>query len=516
VSEVAERSADPGFGSALRRGTLWSALDVAVGRGGQFVLGVFIARILAPKDFGVFAVALVIHMIVLSVGELGVSAALIRDVEDTRVRSAPTVATIALVTGSTLGVLMAVTAGPVSHLLGSGGRAAPAIAVMAINLPLSGLGAVPAALLRRDFRMDRLFVADAANLVFSGVFVVVFALAGWGPLALAWSWVIGQTATTVLLLTYKPGRFWPGWSTPEARRLLAFGLPLAGANVIAYSVLNVDYVIVGRVLGATMLGFYVLAFNISGWPMNVFGSIVRSVSLPGFARLQRHGESMPDRFAEGLRLVASISFPVCFVLGALGRPLIQTVYGSRWSLAATALVGLSLLGAARIVIELTGDFLITLGRTKAVFLAQIPWLIGLIVALLVGVHTHGIAGAGVAQAVVSIGLMVPLYFWFTVRAGVPVRLILGALVPPLLWSILAAAAAFLVSRTASDPVLACAAGASAALVVYLVANHRLVRDLQRLRRAGRSDPTDEGETDARALPDDVEPPIPLEIARDGG
>jgi O-antigen/teichoic acid export membrane protein len=244
-------------------------------------------------------------------------------------------------------------------------------------------------------------------------------------------------------------------------------------------------VIVGRVLGATLLGFYVLAFNISGWPMNVFGSIVRSVSLPGFSRLQRHGESMPDRFADGLRLVASISFPVCFVLGALAHPLVETVYGPRWSLAASALIGLSLLGAARIIIELTGDFLITLGRTKDVFYAQVPWLIGLIVGLIVGVRTHGIAGAGAAQAIVSIGLMVPLYFLFTVRAGVPVRSIVRALAPPLVWSCVAAGVAYLVSRTAPNAPLAVLAGASAALVVYLVANRRLLRELDRARRSSR-------------------------------
>ena len=487
MSEVIERSDDPGFASAIRRGTMWSALDVVVGRGGQFLLGVVIARILAPKDFGVFAVALVIHTIVLSVGELGVSAALIRDPEDRRAEAAPTVATIAMTVSVVLGLAMAACSPWLAGFLGSP-QAATAIAVMAINLPLSGLGAVPAALLRRDFRMDRLFVADTANAVVSGGLVIVLAIAGWGPMALAWSWVGGQIATTLFLLSYEPGRFWPGWDSRQARRLLAFGLPLAGANVIAYSVLNVDYVVVGRVLGATLLGFYVLAFNISGWPMNVFGSIVRSVSLPGFSRLQRHGESMPDRFADGLRLVAAISFPVCFVLGALARPLVETVYGPRWSLAASALVGLSLLGAARIIIELTGDFLITLGHTRAVFLAQVPWLIGLVVGLIVGVRTHGIAGAGAAQAVVSIGLMVPLYFWFTVRAGVRLSLIVHALLPPIAWSCLAAGAAYAVSRSVADPVLACVTGGTAALVVYLVANHGTIRDLNRARRTAKGTP----------------------------
>ena len=139
--------------------------------------------------------------------------------------------------------------------------------------------------MRRDFRMDKIFVADTANTVATGIVVLLSATAGWGPMALAWSWVAGQALSTVVFMFYKPGRFWPGWDRSEARRLLHFGIPLAGANIVSFTILNVDFIIVGRALGAAALGLYVLAFNISGWPMSVFGSIIRSVSLPAFAKL---------------------------------------------------------------------------------------------------------------------------------------------------------------------------------------------------------------------------------------
>jgi len=455
------------FGSTIRRSAAWTTLDVMVGRGGQFLQGVIVARILAPSDFGVFAVALVVHSIVINISELGVSAALVRDDDDKVERGAPTVATIAIVSSIVLGALMALSAAPLASLLGSP-QASGAIAIMALTLPLAGISSVPSALLRRHFRMDRIFVANMSNMVVTGIAVVALAVAGWGPMALAWSWVIGQAITTVLLLTYKPGRFWPGWNRHEARRLIAFGLPLAGANLLSFSVLNVDYIVVGRVLGATVLGFYVLAFNISGWPMNVLGNVVRSVSLPGFSHLQRDGESMPERFTGALNLVATITLPVCLILGALARPVITTVYGQKWSLAASALVGLSVLGAARILIELAADFLVTLGRTREVFLAQLPWLIGLTGALVIGVQTHGIAGAGAAQAIVAIGLMFPIYGYMLTRAGVDPKGLVKAITPPLLWSLVSAAVAFVVADQLSNSLLAGLAGGACGLIVYLV------------------------------------------------
>ncbi len=488
----------------IRRGAFWTTLDVAIGRAAQFALGVVIARILAPRDFGIFAVALVVHTVIINVSDMGVSAALIRDEDDLADRGAPTVVTLAVASACLLGLLMAVGAPLAARLLGSP-KAAPAIAVMALTLPLAGLSAVPAAYLRRHFRMDRIFVADMANTASSGILLIILALAGWGPMALAWSWVAGQLLGTVLLLTYRPGRFTPGWQRDQVRRLLAFGLPLAGANVIAFSVLNVDYVVVGRVLGATALGLYVLAFNISGWPMNLFGAVVRSVSLPGFAHLQRDGEDMPERFAAALRVVATITLPICFLLGAVGRPLVVTVYGQRWGLAATALVGLSVLGAGRILLELSGDFLVTLGRTRAVFLAQIPWLIGLTVALVVGVRGHGIAGAGAAQAIVVTGLMLPLYTLILSQSGVSPRSVARALGPATAWAGSAAALAWLVSRQIADPPLACLTGAAAGGLVYVLPH------LNTLRAAGRDAWDRRPRLSAQPVGDDV---VVLEPAAD--
>ena len=152
-----------------------------------------------------FAVALVVHTIVINISDLGVAAALIRDDDEQSRTAAPTVATIAVVTGCVLGPAH----GPERRrwppdLLGSP-RAASAIAVMALTLPLAGLSAVPTAFLRRHFRMDRIFVADWPTRVVSGIAGDHAGVAGWGPMALAWSWVAGQLLTTVLLLTYRAG-----------------------------------------------------------------------------------------------------------------------------------------------------------------------------------------------------------------------------------------------------------------------------------------------------------------------
>lgn len=450
-----------------------------------------------------FAVALVVHSVVVNVSELGVSAALIRDDPAGARSSAPTVVTISLLSSAALGAGVAISSPLVASSLGSPSAAA-AIAVMALNLPLAGITAAPSALLKRDFRMDRIFVADACNLLLTAIVVVPLALAGWGAMALAWSWVAGQLATTVVLLSYRSTRFRPGWNGAQARRLLSFGLPLAGANLLAFLVLNVDYIVVGRTLGAEALGLYLLAFNISGWPINVFSPVIRSVSLPGFSRLRLDGESMPTQFVRALRFVAGVTIPICLIIGALAHPAVVAIYGTRWSPAASALVGLSVLAIGRILLELSGDFLVSLGRTRGIFFAQIPWLVALATTLSLVAPRYGLRGVGAVQAIVVVAVVTPVYALLLKRAGVRLGEAFRSLIPGLAWGLLAGGTAHVVASQIDNPFLACAAGGVAGLIVAAAPHARLLARqassiIATRRRGTRTvSPVDAADTAARA------------------
>jgi lipopolysaccharide exporter len=104
-------SEPPGLGRQVRSGVAWSGISAVAMRLASFAVGIVAARLLTPSAFGVFAVALTVHMIVLNMSDLGVSAYVVQ----TRVpldRVAPTVMTIALVSCTGLAAAMALTAPP--------------------------------------------------------------------------------------------------------------------------------------------------------------------------------------------------------------------------------------------------------------------------------------------------------------------------------------------------------------------------------------------------------------------
>ena len=459
-------SATAPLATRVRTGALWGALNVGASRVLSFVSTIIVARLLAPEHFGALAVALVVQTIALNIAELGATASLGRGDRDPD-EIAPTVFTIALFTSGALTAAMVVSAPWLAGVLGDP-EAADVIRVLAITVALAGLSSVPTALVWRDFLQGRRLAVDLASILVGIALVVPMAMWGWGALALAWSRVGAQLVSAIGFWIVTPRRYLPGWNAHEARGILRLGLPLAASNFVVFATLNLDYVVVGRLLDPVSLGFYLLAFNLAALPSTVIVSVVRTVAVPAFGRLHAAG-----RLAEQAVLVARglsfAAFPVCALLAGLAVPLVVTLFGERWALAATALLGLAALGAARILADLSADLCVGAGRTMGLLWVQLVWLVALAPALWVGVSLWGIEGAGYAHAAVAWLIVIPLYLTVVRRVvGARPGRILRACALPALGAVVCAVVAAAVAASIAEPILAFLGGGLAGTVAYLV------------------------------------------------
>jgi O-antigen/teichoic acid export membrane protein len=140
VSDVA---APRSLGSKVGKGLAWSTVNTIVGRVGQLFVGIVLARLIAPEQFGVFAAALVVMSVVISVSELGVSVAIVQAKDRAEVdRIAPVVTTVSVASGAGLAALMALLAPWLAQALGAPDATGP-IRVLALSLVIAGLSATP-------------------------------------------------------------------------------------------------------------------------------------------------------------------------------------------------------------------------------------------------------------------------------------------------------------------------------------------------------------------------------------
>lgn len=433
----------------------WSFASNVLARFGTVGIGIALARLLGPRSFGTYAVAYVALIAVLSFNELGVSLAIVRWQGEPR-QIAPTIMTISMVSSTAICVGCFLGAPAFAAAMGAP-AATSVIRVLALSVVIDGVTSTPAALLQRHFLQDKKAITDQVNCWLGAGLTIALAWYGFGAMSLAIGRLAGCLGGGILLVAFSPEPPRLGFDAAKARALLRFGLPLGGSSVIALAVVNVDQLVVGHLLGATALGCYVLACNLSGWPGNIFSLPVRAVAPAAFSRLQHDRKAMVAGFLNVAGMLCAVALPVCVLLSGSAVPLIGFVYGARWLPAAQALIWLGLLAALRIFFELVYDFFVVLARSRVVFLAQLVWLLALIPALIAGTRAYGIFGTAMAGSAVAAGLVLPWYLIELRRVGIRLRALVTRVWLPLAGAAMAGLAAMAAKAIAPSDLTALAA-----------------------------------------------------------
>jgi lipopolysaccharide exporter len=452
----------------VRKGVLWNILTTLLLRVANISITAVVAHILAPRDFGVFAVALTAYTIIGSLSELGLASCLIRaDLDIDAI--APTMVTVSLVMSAIAGEVMALFAEPIAAALGSA-NGAGSVRVMALAVLVTGLFAVPSAQLTRDFKQYKLFWANVISLVSSTAVLLILAKSGSGAIAFAWSRVIAQLTMGCVMVLCVPKNYRPGISRSALSILFRFGLPLAGANFVNYILLNVDYAFVGHLIGPVALGVYVLAFNVASWPAGLLGGVINNVSMPAFSRVKHDPDLLKNAMGSALRAVSLILMPMSSMMVVLAGPLVLTLYGPKWAASAKVLSILSLYGAISIICVLFANMLTSLGKAKLVLIVQLVWLGALVPAMALGVHWNGIVGAAIAHIAVIGPLVLPSYLFALKRTtGVRFSMLGKAILPSLLAASAAALAARATASQSGNALVQLVTGLGVGGLVYVVA-----------------------------------------------
>jgi PST family polysaccharide transporter len=456
------------MGRKAGRGLRWAMSGAVVVKLGSFAMGLVLVRLIVPHDFGLYAVALAANAFVIHVNDMGIIAATVQwrgRVEE----MIPTGATLALAFSFAWYALFWVAAPELAQLAGSP-EATPLVRLLTATILIDGITAVRVGVIQRRFQQDKLAQAIAAGFVINAITAITLAANGAG----AYSFVIGQlaqsvvTGVLVLRIAKLPFRF--GFDRAVAKRLLKFGAPLAAALGVESLLLFSDTVIVGHWLGATLLGFYLLAFNVSNWVPGLVGTAVRYVSIPSFSRLaEQRQETLSLGVRRAIPLMLSVVMPIAVTMAVLAPALIHFLYGARWVPAGDALRFLAVVMIARMLTALAFDILTSLGITHATVWLNLGWAAVLIPALIAGVHLDGIRGAAIAHAIVAVVVAIPLTVLALQRGGVDLRPAVPALIRPLLGALLAGLIMFGASQLFEfPPPVELFVASSAGLIAYLL------------------------------------------------
>lgn len=421
------------------RNVLWVLLATMAGRLLSLAALAALARLLAPADFGLLAFALVYITYVETVGDLGAGMALIywpgrRD----------DAAQIAFALNVAMGFAwFALTLALAPAVAGFFGNAAGAdvLRALAWSFPLKALGNTHDALCQKDLRFKARALPELGLAAAKGLVAVALAAAGFGVWSLVWGQLAGTALWTALLwrvVPWRPGRRWPqGLVGP----MLAYGRGMVAVNVLAAVVHHADLVVVGRMLGATALGLYHVAYKVPEMTITVVMWAVSRVLFPAMSRARAEGRSSVDTYLAALKYSSLLTVPAAVSLTLLAEPLVGMLFGERWAGAAPILSALAAYAGLRSLGTQAGDVLKAAGRPGVLAGLGLARALVLVPALLLAARSGAVAVAFVMAGVAGLAAIANVGVAARI-AQVPLRgvasalrggLVAGAAVGAVLW-----------------------------------------------------------------------------------
>lgn len=383
------------------RGVAWEGSSYLAGKALVFATTVVLARVLSPADFGLVAMVLVFVSAAEVLTTVGFSQALIYLPAKPRRNDAGLAASVAI--GAIAAAMGVAGAGMVGRILGNP-SATNLVRVGSVALLLAAAWQVPDALLRRNLRFRRRVSADIARACARGIASIALALAGAGPWAIIGGLLIGDAVYAIAawkLVDYRPARSFWRVTQDDLRPLLRYGGPSAAAAVGSYLLFNIDYVIVGRALGAEQLGFYLLAFRIPEMAIINAFFVFSAVAFPAFSRLHDDRPRLARGYLRAVRLQSVYGVAAGCAL-ALAAPIVITVvFGPRWNAAIAPLVFLAIYAACRSIGTSAADVYRATGHPGLAAAIAAVRLVVLVPVLALATR-WGIQGVAVAQAVAAL------------------------------------------------------------------------------------------------------------------
>ncbi len=383
--------------------TFWNLLQYAGGKTVTFASTVVLARLLLPSDFGLVALALVAINVIDRVKDLGVGQALVQ-YPGVWSRVSPTGATITVVTAILFAGIGVVAAPAISSVLGGQDSLSNMLRVLSVWILVSGVAVFPESALCRDLAFRERVLPELAGAVVKAVVAVSLALSGWGAWSLVWGQVVASTVITAgywLAYRSRGGSLMPfGWSREVAGRLVRFGSSLSWVALFSLILDNIDYLVIGRRLGAEQLGFYTIAFRLPELIVIGACTMIGQVLFSSFSRIQHSPLDIRAQFLRATTVVASIAVPAALGLAAAAPQIVLVVFGPGFAPAIPILVLLGIYSAIYALSFSTGDVYKAIGRADiliqlslaklAVFVPVLWWAAGIspvaVAAGLVGVH----------------------------------------------------------------------------------------------------------------------------------
>jgi lipopolysaccharide exporter len=355
--------------SALMWGSAGTFTKLIIQLGSQ----VFLARLLGPEQYGIFAIGVIVIGFANFIGDFGISYGLIqkKTVSDEDIRY---VLGWQLLLGGLMAALLVLCARPIAEFFNEP-SAIWVIKALATVCVANSLTSVSMNLLKRSLDYKSLHIAQVLGHFIGYIFVgIPMALLGFGVASLVAAWIVQALMQLALMYHVVRHPVLPTLKHAEGRAMLIYGRNVLGANLTNWGLANIDRVFIGKRFSVADIGLYSTAYNLLYNGTSALLGLIQSIAFSASSRVQEDISAQRNVFlgVSGSSLV--FIGPLFAALAIISDTFVLALYGDKWRAAADIFSPIALAMPLFVLLGLAAPMLWIRGKGKLEGLLNLPLL----------------------------------------------------------------------------------------------------------------------------------------------
>ena len=260
----------------------------------------------------------------------------------------------------------------------------------------------------RDLNFKGISIINAISMILGISISILIAYNGYGYLGLSFKMILPHLFNLIFyILIFKPS-LKVTWCPSMYKEFKQFSMFLTLNNIANYFVRNIDYLIIGKVFSADVLGQYSIAYKILLFPMKNVTSRIQSVAMPMLAKLDIGSENFKNKYFMIIGLVSFITLPMMGLVALTAPDWVPLTFNHKYNLLVPMIMILSAVGAFQSLVSPVGTLYILKESTKLMFFNSIAISIVISIAFLLSSLTHQINIVLITYAATWLVVVLPI------------------------------------------------------------------------------------------------------------
>lgn len=383
------------------RSLKWNAIDRVATQILYAVVGVVLANVLSPEEFGLVGVLLIFQAFATILVDSGFGAALLREKDPTQ-KDYSTVFWFNLFVSVAIYIILFAGAPIIADIFHGEKRLIPMSKVMFLTFIINGISIVQVNRLMKLMDVKMIAVANSAGLAISGGAAIWLALSGAGAWALVWQSIILASVKTAIL--WATGHWHPSlnFSRDSLRKIRRVGMSIFSSSMLNTISLNIYNFVIGAFYTISSLGIYTQADKWAKMGSASLSQILTSSFVPLLSKVQDDKATFHRYVEKTLRFTSFILLPAMTLLAVIAEPLFHLLFGNKWDAAIPLFSILSVRGIFVVLISLFSNYLLALGKARNLFLSEAIKDILIFIAILATIFLRNITWLIIGQLAASV------------------------------------------------------------------------------------------------------------------